>query len=80
MKTLMALVSVEQTDIDTLSTDLDAAVTSISSEITALEAAVAAGKPLPVGSLDGVKAGLAKLQALEVPAPAPTPPPVPPTP
>lgn len=72
---LMALVSVEQTDLDTLATDLSTAVTTVGAELTDLEtklaAAIAAGTPLPAGSLDGVKAGLASLQALEVPAPTP---------
>ena len=71
---LMALVQVEQTDIDTLATNLDAAVTAVATEIKDLEAKVAAGQPLPAGSLDGHNAALASLQALEVPAPAPTPP------
>ena len=70
----MGLVQLEQTDIDSLATDLDAAVTSLGQEIADLEAQVAAGQPLPAGSLDGLKAGLAKLQALEVPAPLTTPP------
>lgn len=72
METLMALVSVEQTDLDTLSTDLNAAVASVATEITNLEAALAAaGTPPPAGSLDALKAGVASLQALEVPAPTP---------
>lgn len=70
--TLVSLVQVEQTDLDALSTDLNAAVASVSTEITNLEAAVAAaGTPLPAGSLDALKAGVASLQALEVPAPTP---------
>jgi hypothetical protein len=69
---IMALVQVEQADLDTLSTDLAAAVSSVSTEITNLEAAVAAaGTPLPAGSLDALKAGVASLQALEVPVPPP---------
>jgi hypothetical protein len=74
LEQLMALVSVEQTDLDTLSTDLAAAVAAVGTEITNLEAAVAAaGTPLPAGSLTGVKAALTSLQALEVPAPTPPP-------
>lgn len=72
MKELMALVSVEQTDLDTLSTDLSAAVAAVGTEITNLEAELtAAGTPLPAGSLDALKAGVASLQALEVPAATP---------
>jgi hypothetical protein len=74
MKAIMALVSVEQTDLDTLASDLSAAVAAVGAEVTNLEAELAAaGTPLPAGSLDGIKSGLASLQALEVPAPA-TPP------
>lgn len=73
---IMAAVQVEQTDLDTLSTDLDAAVASVGQELTDLETKLAAaGTPLPAGSLDGLKAGLDKLKALEVPTPAPAAPP-----
>jgi hypothetical protein len=71
---VMAAVQVEQNDLDALSTDLNAAVASVSTELTNLEAALAAaGTPLPAGSLDGLKAGVASLQALEVPSPTPPP-------
>jgi hypothetical protein len=70
---IMALVTVEQTDLDTLATNLEAAVTSVGTEITNLEAALtAAGTPPPAGSLDGLNSALTALQALEVPAPAPS--------
>jgi hypothetical protein len=74
LEQLMALVSIEQTDLDALSTDLAAAVAAVGTEIANLEAAVAAaGTPLPAGSLDALKAGVASLQKLEVPAPTPPP-------
>jgi hypothetical protein len=74
LESLMSLVSFEQTDLDALSTDLAAAVAAVGTEITNLEAAVAAaGTPLPAGSLDALKAGVASLTALEVPAPTPPP-------
>jgi hypothetical protein len=73
MGKLMALVEVDQTDLDTLATNLEAAVTSVGTEITNLEAALtAAGTPPPAGSLDGLNSALTALQALEVPAPAPS--------
>lgn len=65
----MALVQVEQTDLDTLATNLEAAITAVATEVTNLEAQVAAGQPLPAGTLDGLNTALANLQALEVPAP-----------
>jgi hypothetical protein len=44
----------------------------VGTEITNLEAELtAAGTPLPAGSLDALKAGVASLQALEVPAATP---------
>ena len=68
----MAAVSVEQTDLDNLAAALEAVKTALSAEITKLEAAVAAaGQPLPAGSLDGIKAALADLTALEPVTPAP---------
>lgn len=74
MDKIMALVSVEQTELDTLATDLSAAVASVGSELADLEAQLAAaGNPLPAGSLDGVKSALTALQGLEVPVPPPVP-------
>ncbi|GAS92701.1 hypothetical protein [Mycolicibacterium brisbanense] len=69
--TIMALVQVEQTDLDTLATNLQTAIAAVGTEVKNLEAQVAAGN-LPAGSLDGLNSALTALQALEPPAPAPT--------
>ena len=64
LENLMALVQVEQTDLDTLASNLEAAVTAVESEIAALKQA------LPAADLSGLNTALANLQALEVPAAA----------
>lgn len=69
----MALVQVEQTDLDSISTDLGDIGTSLGQEIADLEAKVAAGTQLTAADLTGVKAGVDKLKGLEAPAPAPAP-------
>lgn len=80
MAEIMGAVKVEQDDLDALATQLSDAVGLVGSELADLEAqlaaAIAAGAPLPDGSLDGLKAALTTLQGLEVPAPAPVEPPV----
>jgi hypothetical protein len=68
--TIMALVQVEQTDLDTLAANLQTAIAAVGDEVKNLEAQVAAGN-LPAGSLDGLNNALTALQALEPPAPAP---------
>lgn len=81
MESLMSLVTVDDAELAQLGTDLSTAVASVGTELTDLEAklaaAIAAGTPVPAGSLDGVKAALTSLQALEVPAPTPAPAPEP---
>jgi hypothetical protein len=75
IRRIMSLVSVDDAELAQLATDLSTAVAAVGSALTDLEAklaaAIAAGTPLPAGSLDGVKAALTSLQGLEVPAPTP---------
>ena len=77
LRSIMAAVQVEQTDIDTLTAGLEAVKTALAAELADLEAklaaAIAAQQPLPAGSLDGLKAALGDLTALEAPAPTPAP-------
>jgi hypothetical protein len=70
--TLMAAVQVDQDELDALAASLQTIATNLADEITALQQQLAtAGTPLPAGSLDGVNAQVAALQALEPPAPTP---------
>ena len=68
LKNIMALVSVEQDELDSLGVALAEVATSLSDKIDAL---IAADVPLPAGSLDGLKADLASLQSLVAPAAVP---------
>jgi DNA anti-recombination protein RmuC len=69
---IMTAVTVQQEDLDQLATDLEAVKTNLANEIAALEQSA---QPPPAGSLDGVKAALSDLQALQTPPPAPAEPP-----
>jgi hypothetical protein len=62
----MALVSVEQTDLDNLAANLEAVKAALASQIAQLEAA----GNIPPASLDGLNTALTDLQSLETPAPA----------
>ena len=74
LRSIMAAVQIEQTDLDSLAAALEAVKTALAAELADLEAKIAAGGvPLPAGSLDGLKAAVADLTALEPPAPAPAP-------
>lgn len=63
----MALVSVDQTALDSLATALEAAKTSLATEIASLQT------QLPAADLSGLNKALTDLQGLEPPAPAPAP-------
>jgi hypothetical protein len=61
---LMALVQIEQSDLDTLAGNLEAVKTSLAAEIASLQT------QLPQADLSGVKQAVADLTALEPPAPS----------
>ena len=64
---IMALVSVDQTDLDNLAASLETIKTNLAAELAALQANAA----IPAGSLDGLNAAVADLHTLEPPAAAP---------
>jgi len=64
----MALVQVDQTDLDTLAASLEAVKAAIATEIANLQAA---NPPLPAGSLDGLNTALSDLQGLQAPPATP---------
>jgi hypothetical protein len=59
---IMALVQIEQTDLDTLAANLEAVKTSLEAEIASLQVS------LPAADLSGLNAALTDLQSLEPPA------------
>lgn len=63
---IMALVQVDQTDLDNLATNLEAVKSSLSAEIASLQ------QQLPQADLSGLNQALSDLQGLEPPAPAPS--------
>lgn len=65
IKTIMASVQIEQTELDTLASNLEAVKTSLADEIASL------GQQLPAADLSGLNQALSDLQGLEPPAPAP---------
>lgn len=60
---IMALVQIDQTELDTLATSLEAVKTSLSEEIASLQT------QLPSADLSGLNQALTDLQGLEPPAP-----------
>jgi hypothetical protein len=65
LEAIMALVQVDQSQLDTLATALQGIVANLTAEIAALKTA------LPAGDFSAVEAQLAALQALEVPPAGP---------
>ena len=63
----MALVSVDQADLDTLATNLEAVKTALATEIANLQAS----GNLPPASLGGLNQALSDLQGLQPPPAAP---------
>ncbi len=63
---IMALVQIDQTELDTLATNLEAVKTALSSEIASLK------QQLPQADLSGLDQALTDLQGLEPPAPTPS--------
>ena len=63
--TIVALVSVDQTALDTLVTNLESVKTALSTEIASLQ------QQLPAADLSGLNQALTDLQGLEAPAPTP---------
>jgi hypothetical protein len=72
---IMALVAVEQTDLDNLAAELNADDSAIQTWITNALAQIAAGTPLTAGDLSGLTSAVAATAAL-VPASVPLPAPV----
>jgi hypothetical protein len=66
IRKIMALVEIDQADLDTLATSLEAVKTSLATEIASL------GQQLPAADLSGLNQALTDLQGLEAPAPAPS--------
>lgn len=62
---IMALVEIDQTDLDTLATSLESVKTTLAAEIASLQ------QQLPAADLSGLNQALTDLQGLEPPAPAP---------
>lgn len=64
---IMALVQIDQTQLDDLATALETVKTTLAAEIAGLQTA------LPAADLSGLNQALSDLQGLEPPAPAPAP-------
>lgn len=69
LEIIMALVQVEQSDLDALDASLDEVSASLAAKIQAL--VDAAGEPLPPAQLDALNADVAALRALSAPTPPP---------
>jgi cell division FtsZ-interacting protein ZapD len=64
---IMAIVQIDQTQLDSLATALEAVKTSLAAEIASLQTS------LPAADLSGLNQALTDLQGLEPPAPTPAP-------